>query len=401
MEETSQVARTVYETISETITQPVQKTIEVIKQVPRIVYDTVTNWATKTVPVIKTVYDTIKETAYRLIQKPVQVTKQVIETVMQTGTRIVEKVVPVVRQVTDYVTQQVEESYQVARVVYDKVVEKTPTPVGVPVGIISGILQELYTLAEGLGTLVLHPIQTGENIISAVVNYDKTAEAIYESLMGRVSTIVHIDSNSFIGYYNSGVSIGKTAVDVCTIFCTLGGGTVAKGTQVAKITVDVTNTTNKFAEISKIASALKVANKTKAIEKAKAIGKITKGLTQYTSQKINDVTGKIYRLQKMSDGKLRYLVNGERRTTPSKIDYILQDGKLKFGEGHSYISGGEPIQYAGKIKISSNGLSIEKWTNESGHYKPRSDDIVGQNAVTKAFKEQLNLDLGPGEFFQF
>ena len=90
------------------------------KQVPRIVYDTVTNWVTKTVPVIKTVYDTVKETAYRLVQKPVQVIKQVIETVMQTGTRLVEKVVPVVRQVTDYVTQQVEESYQVARVVGEK-----------------------------------------------------------------------------------------------------------------------------------------------------------------------------------------------------------------------------------------------------------------------------------------
>jgi len=50
-----------------------------------------------------------------LVQKPVQVVRQVIDTVMQTGTRIVEKVVPVVRQVTDYVTQQVEESYLVAR----------------------------------------------------------------------------------------------------------------------------------------------------------------------------------------------------------------------------------------------------------------------------------------------
>jgi len=125
------VARIVYDTIQETITRPVQKTIEVINKVARTVYDTVTTLMTKTVPVIKTVYDTVKETAYRLVQKPVQVVRQVTETVWQTGTRIVEKVVPVVRQMTDYVTQQVEESYLVARVVggvMEEMVKKVENP---------------------------------------------------------------------------------------------------------------------------------------------------------------------------------------------------------------------------------------------------------------------------------
>ena len=84
------------------------------------------------------------------------VIRQVIETVMQTGTRMVEKVVPVVRQVTDYVTQQVEESYQVARVVGG---------VGWPTKIISERSKEISSSTE----TILNYSQTIGTIVKQVI----------------------------------------------------------------------------------------------------------------------------------------------------------------------------------------------------------------------------------------
>lgn len=116
---TVQRAETVWRNVTEWITRPVQRVREVVRQVPRIVYDTVTEWVNVTKPVVKTVYDIVRETAYRTVMKPVQIARDIVETVWQTGTRIVEKVVPVVKRVTEYVIEKVSVTEQVAKTVYD------------------------------------------------------------------------------------------------------------------------------------------------------------------------------------------------------------------------------------------------------------------------------------------
>ncbi|MSU74891.1 MAG: hypothetical protein EXS55_00015 [Candidatus Magasanikbacteria bacterium] len=123
VQQITHVARTVYDTITDYVTRTVARVVPVITSVARTVYDTVTEWVNRAVSVVKTVYDTVRETAYRWVQKPVQVVRQVVDTVWQTGKRLVEKIVPVVRQVTDYVTQKSEEAYRVVKTVYDTVKE--------------------------------------------------------------------------------------------------------------------------------------------------------------------------------------------------------------------------------------------------------------------------------------
>jgi RHS repeat-associated protein len=107
-----------------------------------------------------------------------------------------------------------------------------------------------------------------------------------------------------------------------------------------------------------------------------------------------DTTGKIYsNLQMTSDGKFRYFVNGERFTPKSEMDFILQDGKLKFGEKHSFLSNGKDVDYAGKIYFKSDATKIDSWIPDSGHYKPSNFDVAGQEMVKDAFKQQFGVDL--------
>jgi len=135
-------------------------------------------------------------------------------------------------------------------------------------GAVSGIAQGVYSVVEGVGTLVLHPIKTADNIGYAVVNYDKTATAIYEGLKGRVSAVVYVDTDDFISVYNASVAVGQTVFDVCTVVCSVGAGVAVKGTQVTKVAVDVSATADKAAEVAKLAQTLKKVAEAKAAAKA-------------------------------------------------------------------------------------------------------------------------------------
>lgn len=144
--------------------------------------------------------------------------------------------------------------------------DKVAAPVGALVGMISGLVQGAYSVVEGATTLVFHPIQTGQNIGYAITNYDKTADAIYQGLKGRTAAVIYADGTSFISAYNAGVAIGQTAFDVCTVACTIGAGVAVKGTQVAKVSVDVSNTANKAVEIEKLVRVLRVAQEAKIVK---------------------------------------------------------------------------------------------------------------------------------------
>lgn len=131
--------------------------------------------------------------------------------------------------------------------------------VGVSVGMISGVLQGAYSLAEGIGTLVFRFPDSLVGIGHAIKNYDQTASAMYDGLKGRTSVIIELGDGSFISAYNKGVATGRTAFDACTVVCTLGSGITVKGIQTAKVVVDVSAAADRTAEIAKIAQILKEA----------------------------------------------------------------------------------------------------------------------------------------------
>lgn len=74
-----------------------------------------------------------------------------------------------------------------------------------------------------------------------------------------------------------------------------------------------------------------------------------------------------------------YIFNGNRVKTENGIktaNFVIDsNGKLHIGNGHSYMSGGQPVQAAGTIKINSQGM-IRRVTNLSGHYQPNVNETI-------------------------
>lgn len=73
-------------------------------------------------------------------------------------------------------------------------------------------------------------------------------------------------------------------------------------------------------------------------------------------------------------------VNGNMQTPrEGAYTFVTQDGKIYIGEGrdpyHIDLSGGNPVDYAGELRLSDVGGKIEvtEWSNSSGHYKPGAD----------------------------
>jgi hypothetical protein len=50
---------------------------------------------------------------------------------------------------------------------------------------------------------------------------------------------------------------------------------------------------------------------------------------------------------------------------------IANIAKLTQDQGHTSLSGGQPVKYAGTMKFNNKGQLV-KWTNESGHYEPNT-----------------------------
>ena len=96
-------------------------------------------------------------------------------------------------------------------------------------------------------------------------------------------------------------------------------------------------------------------------------------------------------IDKLTPGK-SYLGNV---TSTEPLDFVLlADGKtLRFGRHHSFLSGQEPVRYAGQIKISEGKSGIEKWNNGSGHFESSILDLEGIDLVKDVFKKQFGFDL--------
>ncbi|MFH1947129.1 MAG: RHS repeat-associated core domain-containing protein [Candidatus Magasanikbacteria bacterium] len=117
------------------------------------------------------------------------------------------------------------------------------------------------------------------------------------------------------------------------------------------------------------------------------------GAYRMVSGMTEDLSGEFYRLQKMTDGKIRYLNNGSRMTPPREVNYILKDGQIKFGDKHSFLAKGGNVDYAGSVRFSTDYKSVEWWNNGSGHYLPDSNDLNGRSMVEREFKKNLGIDL--------
>lgn len=154
-----------------------------------------------------------------------------------------------------------------------KIVKKATNNVVQTAGMVYGAGKGLLTTAQGLAVLVLHPVQSAQNIGYAVVNYNETAAVIYDGLKTRGAAIAYVDSNSYVSVFNQGAAIGQTAFDACTVLCTAGAGVAVKGSQLAKISVDVSNTANRTAEIARVAEVLR---STAAMKASRSVGVVTR-----------------------------------------------------------------------------------------------------------------------------
>jgi len=66
--------------------------------------------------------------------------------------------------------------------------------------------------------------------------------------------------------------------------------------------------------------------------------------------------------------------------------------KMKNGMGHTSLSVGRPVKYAGTIKFSKSG-KLDHWTNASGHYEPSAKDAsTASNLLRKNGLKDANLD---------
>ncbi|MDP4008606.1 MAG: hypothetical protein Q8P68_05450 [Candidatus Peregrinibacteria bacterium] len=451
---TKQIPQTIYETVKEKIITPIVETyqqavtkfkqvteyvtekVKQVIQVPKTIYESVVKFTEKLVPVIKQVAYDVTEKAERTVNKAFDITKQVASTIYKNVTEKIvtpiietyQKAITKVQDIRQFIATKVKETSQVAKTIYDKV--KVP----VKVVTIAGI-----TITNpALGVLMM-PKQTREDI---AIGTGKWALGLVEVLTSpqtlvTLSTLgengikllgrLIITSSSFIpdkyneqlistfGFNKTELSSAQRLIpsdlhgpinpdwvkadnptqlatmlglDVTTLIIGIGEISLAsKGARVAKVAEATKNSEGILNLIKNLFS-----KDAKILDSAEDVSQIITKPGKYKSLLSNDEVGRLYNLQKTSDGKIRYFVNNERRSIKT-VDYILQDGKLKFGEKHSFISKGGNVDYAGTMNISKDGKSIESWDNMSGHYKPNASDIEGQSAVREAFKEQFGLEL--------
>ena len=126
-------------------------------------------------------------------------------------------------------------------------------------------------------------------LVDSVENYEKVGNALYEGLQARKAEIFYVDPDNYISVYNGSKAFGITTFDVCTIACTLGGGTVVKGTQLAKVAIDVSKTANKVAEVNKLVEVIKTTNNARIL--AKFTDWLRQGLTNTVVYIGYDVNG--------------------------------------------------------------------------------------------------------------
>jgi hypothetical protein len=88
---------------------------------------------------------------------------------------------------------------------------------------------------------------------------------------------------------------------------------------------------------------------------------------------------------KIENGKIRRILSDGKsgRFTGTKDFVLTTDGRLRVGSGHSVLSNGEDVAFAGQLKFDSKGV-LREITNSSGHYLPES----GQG-LTDAAKRAL------------
>ncbi|GIW99333.1 MAG: hypothetical protein KatS3mg111_2666 [Pirellulaceae bacterium] len=99
----------------------------------------------------------------------------------------------------------------------------------------------------------------------------------------------------------------------------------------------------------------------------------------------------------LEGGKLRRYLSGGKLGSfkGQRIDFIISiDGKLVIGRGHSVLSDGCSVKFAGQLKFDRKGRLVEI-TNDSGHFKPPSGKGLTQKA--KDYLDQLGIDVGDAE----
>lgn len=157
---------------------------------------------------------------------------------------------------------------------FKKIAKKVVNDAVEGAGMVYGAGKGLVSTIQGLAVFVLDPVRGAQNISYAVVHWDETAAVLYDGLKTRGAAIAYVDSDSYVSVFNKGSALGQTAFDVCTVFCTGGvlGGAI-KGSQLAKVSVDVSSTANRTAEIAKLAEVLRRAA---AIKASQSVGVVTR-----------------------------------------------------------------------------------------------------------------------------
>lgn len=432
------VTKTVYDTVRETAYRMVEKPVQIVRQVVDTVMQTGTRLVDKIVPVVRTATD--------YVTKKVEETYQEAKTVFD---RVVEKVSQMVRETYQYVAdvaKKIVEDQKFRLNVKYVIVENVGRAIMVlppPNPVVEFVAPQVCML-QGAGENVWDTVTSfGSLAYNSIFNSGATGEALkaygaawVEDPAGQLVNLGEGYVEDVTKRWGNGQSAcdrgraaGYVGFDVATTVFSGGaigvvkntGKSVAKnvGKQVAeevaeklaketaeRIAKEAVEKAVREAQEKAVKEAAEKAAKEAAVKAAReTLNKVADAEFTRTGRYANrlidettltphvDITGKFYSLQKTSDGKLRNFVNAERHTPPSEIDYILKDGKLKFGKEHTYLSHGEPVEYAGKIKISSDGTSINRWDNGSGHYKPKADDIIAQQKVREAFKKELDIDL--------
>jgi hypothetical protein len=281
------------------------------------------------------------------------------------------------------------------------IIQKTINPTIQNVGIVAGLVKGLYSVVEGIIESANILIYHRENIRSAINNPGETAEAIYEAILqglrGRAAAIIYVDDTSYISVFNSGMAIGETIFDVCSVACSFGAGAVVKGTQTAKISVNVGKTADKAAEIAKIKRVLESAAIKNAIklrnlpEYAKIVVSSSKPYTAGAKFTEIESTSNIFFAQSTitrtfsTDGKVSAKLAGK------SVESVTADLKA----GKSITPSDLPLDwyYDGKNLIIDNtrsgyvlqqaGIPIDMWEFKTvGQVRP---DIL--EAIKKKIKE--------------
>lgn len=97
------------------------------------------------------------------------------------------------------------------------------------------------------------------------------------------------------------------------------------------------------------------------------------------------ISWKLWSIISYSDGKI-YNWGWLVLWNDKPIDFIIQNGEIKFGRSHSFISDWRNVDYAWEIITDVNG-NILKWQNGSGHYKPDTDDLIWKQKAFNLLQE--------------